>query len=330
MKKITRIQSLVIVVLLSFVLTACGLMDLYSEISGDDQERVEEMVQATLTAIASGKGADPTQAPSPTDEILPTATQTTQATQATSGFIEGSLSYPSEFLPPQRVVAFDVNNFGTFYMTEVQSGSSYQLEVPPGSYYVLAYLINPSQLGAGPDFFAAYSQAVLCGLQAGCDDHSLVPVEVQPGETLMNIDPIDWYLPPGVDAGWPSDPLRAETGSISGDLGYPSEYIPPMRVVAFDVNSPGYYYVDTLRNQGSYQIGGLPAGTYHVLAFIREEGPDISGGYSEFVICGMTVDCSDHSLVDVVVYSGEVTENVDTVDFYAQPGEADWPEDPTQ
>jgi hypothetical protein len=329
MSKLNRIQMVLIGILLFIVLTACGLMDLYSEISGDEQESVEEKVQATLTAIASEKGVDPTQAPSPT-EALPTVTQTTQATLASSGFIKGSLSYPSEFLPPQRVVAFDVNDFDIYYLTEVQSGSSYQLEVLPGYYYVLAYLINPSQLGAGPDFFAAYSQTVLCGLQAGCDDHSLVPVEVQPGETMMNIDPIDWYLPPGVDAGWPSDPLKAETGSISGDLGYPSEYIPPMRVVAFDINSTGYYYVDTLRNQGSYQIDGLPAGTYHVLAFIREEGPDISSGYSQFVICGMTVDCNDHSLVDVIVYPGETTENVDPVDFYAQPGEADWPEDPTQ
>jgi len=35
-------------------------------------------------------------------------------------------------------------------------------------------------------------------------------------------------------------------------------------------------------------------------------------------------------LIDVVVVAGEVTENVDLVDFYAQPGEEDWPENPTQ
>ena len=323
MKNLNRTKILVIAMMSFLVLTACGLMDIYTNLSGDNQENVEEKVQATLTAIASEKGVEPTQAPSPTVES-PTSTQASQ------GIIEGRLSYPSEFLPPQRVVAFDVNDFDTYFMTEVQSGSTYELEVQPGTYYVLAYLINPSQVGAAPDWFAAYSQSVVCGLQAGCDDHSLVPVEVQQGERVLDVNPIDWYLPPGEDAGWPSDPYKADTGSITGDLGYPSEYIPPMRVIAFDVLTAGYYYVDTQRNQGTYQLNDVPAGNYFVLAFIREEGPDISGGYSYFVTCGMSVDCHDHSLIDVKVYPGEVTENINPIDFYAQPNEIDWPENPTQ
>lgn len=123
---------------------------------------------------------------------------------------------------------------------------------------------------------------------------------------------------------------KPDTGAISGELGYPSEYIPPLRVVAFDINSETYFYVDTQRNQREYQMSDLSPGTYHVIAFVRDEGPDIPGGFSHFVLCGMTQDCEDHHLVDVSVYAGETTEDVDPIDFYIHPDEAGWPENPTQ
>ena len=128
----------------------------------------------------------------------------------------------------------------------------------------------------------------------------------------------------------PTLTLTLQTGDISGSLGYPSEYIPPLRVVAFDVNSQDYYYVDTQRNQADYHLEDLPAGTYHVVAYVHEEGPDIPGAYTEFVTCGQTVECTDHSLIDVVVSPGTVMQGVDPVDFYAQLDEVDWPENPTQ
>ena len=118
------------------------------------------------------------------------------------------------------------------------------------------------------------------------------------------------------------------TGSISGRLGFPSEYIPPLRVVAFDVETQSYYYVDTLRNQTQYQITGLPPGTYHIVAYVRDEGPDMAGAYSVFVTCGQTVDCTDHSLVPVDVLPGQETTGADPIDFYVLPDQADWPENP--
>lgn len=329
MKNTNQIRVVALLILSIFFLTACGLMDLYSDILEGEQPSVEEQVQGTLTAIASEKNLESTK----TAEVEPSPSATVEPptpTEPSLGTISGQIAYPSEFLPPQRVVAFDSEDYATYYVTEVQNGSNYSLEVPPGTYHILAYVINPSQVGTPPDYYAAYSQAVPCGLQAGCDDHSLVPVEVQSGERLTGIDPIDWYLPPGEDAGWPKDPLKSETGTITGELGYPSEYIPPLRVIAFDVYSEDYYYVDTQLNQETYEITGLPAGTYHVMAYVREEGPGISAGYSQAVPCGLRVECDDHSLIDVIVYSGEITEDVDPIDYYAQPEEVDWPEDPTQ
>ena len=174
-----------------------------------------------------------------------------------TGTITGQIAYPSEFLPPQRVIAFDANDPSTYFAVEVLSGGSYNLDVPTGTYYVLAYLIDPASLGATPGLFAAYSEMVLCGLQYGCEDHSLVPVEVSGGQTVADIDPVDWYLLPGQDAGWPDDPLQTGTGTITGNLGFPSEYIPPLRVVAFDVYSSDYYFVDTELKPGDLSAGGL-------------------------------------------------------------------------
>lgn len=126
----------------------------------------------------------------------------------------------------------------------------------------------------------------------------------------------------------PVDPTPDDTGGISGRLGYPSSFIPPLRVVAFNLDTGEYFDVDTEVNQSHYEITGLPPGTYHVVAYVQEMGPDIAGGYSEFVLCGLSVDCQDHQLVDVIILAGQVVEDVDPVDFYMLPGEADWPEEP--
>lgn len=327
MGKHNKMRILICIAIGCLMLIACGLTDLIISDVEDRAQDVEKMVALTLTALANPDGAaTPTQAqpteapaaaPTPTDKVEPQA-----------GVISGDLYYPSEGIPPLRIVAFEVENWNSFYSKEVHAGRTYQLEVPPGTYYVLAYVLDPGVMD--PDFSGAYSQFVLCGLQAGCEDHSLVPVKVLPGETVNGIDLADWYLPVDQSDLWPSNPFAEATGGIRGSLGYPSEYIPPMRVVAFDVNSQDYTYVDTLRNQDSYEITGLPAGTYRVVAYVREQGPDLAGGYSHFVTCGMSQGCDDHRLIDVNVYAGEMAEGVDPVDFYIRPGEAGWPENPTE
>jgi hypothetical protein len=107
------------------------------------------------------------------------------------GIIQGSVNYPSEYIPPQRVVAFDVSNPGKyFYVDTAGNQATFEIPVPPGTYYVVSYLLDGSMA-------AGYSQAVLCGLRVDCDDHSLIPVPVAAGETVSGITPFDWYAPPG-------------------------------------------------------------------------------------------------------------------------------------
>ncbi len=122
----------------------------------------------------------------------------------------------------------------------------------------------------------------------------------------------------GGQPGTPTPTSTSAPGSISGSLSYPSEFIPPLRVVAFQVGGFNYHYVDTMQNQGDYQITGLAPGVYHVVAYIMNGS--YAGGYTEMVPCGLSVDCTDHSLIDVVVLSGQDTPDIDPADWYAPEG----------
>jgi predicted small secreted protein len=107
-------------------------------------------------------------------------------------------------------------------------------------------------------------------------------------------------------------------GSVSGRLSYPSEFIPAMRVVAFSVDGFNYRYVDTMQNQGTYQITGLLPGMYHIVAYVIGGAP--AGGYTQMVLCGLSVDCTDHSLIDVTVEAGKDTPDINPGDWYAPEG----------
>jgi hypothetical protein len=130
------------------------------------------------------------------------------------------------------------------------------------------------------------------------------------------------------DADAPANALPPETGSINGKLSYPSEFIPPLRVVAFHVENGSwtqkYAYVDTMLNASSYQIDGLEPGFYWVTAYTisNDNGAPsgLAGGYTQAVLCGLSVDCTDHSLIAVEVKPGIVAGNIDPGDWYAAEG----------
>ncbi len=109
------------------------------------------------------------------------------------GVIRGELSYPANAIPPQTVYFQDVNHSETMY--SLQTGAewdSYENELPAGEYYVFARVMDdPTGLGAG------YTASVICGLTADCIDHSLLPVTIQEGRIIENIDVTDWYAPEG-------------------------------------------------------------------------------------------------------------------------------------
>jgi len=126
----------------------------------------------------------------------------------------------------------------------------------------------------------------------------------------------------------PTDPItfptmvKPETGNISGTLSYPSEQIPPLRIVAINIKT-GEYYATEVTDNNLYGLDGIPTGTYHVIAYqLTESGTtmNMAGGYTKYVTCGMSVECTDHSLVDVAVEAGKLTTGIDPADWYAPQG----------
>ncbi|GAB4566087.1 MAG: hypothetical protein Fur0017_04290 [Anaerolineales bacterium] len=112
------------------------------------------------------------------------------------------------------------------------------------------------------------------------------------------------------------------TGSISGNLSFPSEGIPPLLVVAFNSATGQYYWVQTTQNQTAYQIDNLPVGKYTVFAYALPDGK-IVGAYDQFYVCGLHQGCTDLSLIEVDVQAGVVTSNINPGDWYGDP--AQWP-----
>jgi hypothetical protein len=169
---------------------------------------VDEIVQATfqgLTAQAELVAA----ASGPTSTPLPVAAAPTQGGTdniptstpegGLSGSFAGQLSYPSEFIPAQAIVAYAAggNSQDYYYIITNEGTSSYQFDnLPPGNYYVVAYV-----LGGG--LSAGYSQAVPCGLSADCTDHSLISVTVTAGQVTQGVNPQDWYAPEGSFPAYP-------------------------------------------------------------------------------------------------------------------------------
>lgn len=160
------------------------------------------VVQATMSALGLGAqtpvfpALTRTPAPSATGVALPGGTITPVV--AGPGSISGYLSYPSEAIPAERVVAFSTGSPAHFFVDTAANSATYKIpNLPAGTYYVVAYVAPSAPAGFPMGLAAGYSQAVLCGLVYGCDDHSLLPVAVRSGSDTPQINPQDWYAPAG-------------------------------------------------------------------------------------------------------------------------------------
>jgi hypothetical protein len=114
------------------------------------------------------------------------------------------------------------------------------------------------------------------------------------------------------------DELTGEGATIRGSLSYPSEGIPALRVVAFDVlGEEPVAEVQTQPGESSYELT-VPGGVYYVVAYTLDG--TLAGGYTAAVLCGLTVECSDHILIPVPAGPGMPAEAIDPADWYAPEG----------
>ena len=135
-------------------------------------------------------------------ETLPSTPEPSSPFDAT---LTGALSYPSEFLPPMRVVAFSLTDKKAYFVDTAKNQGQFSLRVPAGTYYLVSYpyegivgntgFADSYTLGGGP-FAGGYTQMVPCGLTANCEDHTFLPITVTKNQTVT-ADPGDWYAPEG-------------------------------------------------------------------------------------------------------------------------------------
>jgi hypothetical protein len=124
----------------------------------------------------------------------------------------------------------------------------------------------------------------------------------------------------------------AALGTLTGNLSYPSEFIPAMRVTAFSLTNGTAYFTDTAKDQGIYALN-VPPGTYYIVSYPYQGTPGnigqaaswtmgggtFSGGYTKAVQCGLGTECLDHALIGVAVDAGQAV-SVNPGDWYAPDG----------
>lgn len=133
---------------------------------------------------------------------------------------------------------------------------------------------------------------------------------------------------PTTDAQEMQEKYSVYHGTITGSLGYPSDFIPPLEVCAENTKTKEEFctYENIEGSEFLYSVGyviKVPAGTYNVYAQLTDPktmgsdfDEDFEAYYSKFVTCGMDISCKSHKKIDVEVIGGEVSSNVDPLDWY--------------
>jgi hypothetical protein len=111
-------------------------------------------------------------------------------------------------------------------------------------------------------------------------------------------------------------------GTVTGRICFPSERIPAMTAYFQNTNTNQVIEMAVGENQPSYSID-LPPGEY--IAYVWMPDFVMGGLYSEFVLCGLGADCTDHTPVPFQVESGRATNGIDLCDWYGQPGDVPIP-----
>jgi hypothetical protein len=148
-----------------------------------------------------------------------------------------------------------------------------------------------------------------------------IALETRAAQELAEITSVPATQVPGIEGQTPTE-AAVTTGTITGDLSYPSEFIPALSVVAFKVDDDQWFYIQTEVNQLTYTLEGLPPGTYHVVAYPQPSSgipSDLAAGYTQMIPCGLSVECTDHTLIPVEVNAGVTETGIDPGDWFAGP-----------
>jgi hypothetical protein len=155
---------------------------------------------SALPLIAEATESAP---PTPTEAATaaaPVPSDTPEGVVSGTGTVTGRLYFPSSFLPPMRLVFFNLADGQTSHVDTAMNQATYSIDLPPGTYHAVAYPYSADTYTApapgSSGFAGGYTQAVPCGLAVDCTDHSLIPIEVTAGQSVT-ADIGDWYVPEG-------------------------------------------------------------------------------------------------------------------------------------
>lgn len=118
---------------------------------------------------------------------------------------------------------------------------------------------------------------------------------------------------------------QVRQGSLEGSLSYPSEGIPAgIQVCAEEAGGQQIYCTQSQYENQKYDYGRgyrlfVPAGRYRVYATVAQNPRDPNATkayYSRAVECGLTVQCTDGTPIEVEVRDGQNVENIDPQDWY--------------
>jgi hypothetical protein len=109
----------------------------------------------------------------------------------------------------------------------------------------------------------------------------------------------------------PPTPTTA-LATVQGEICYPSGRTPEMTLYFMNTTIRKQFDLPIYENQNFYSIQ-LPPGQYFAWAVAPQY--QIGGYYSEYVACGMTEDCVDHSQLPFDVIAGETTQEIDICDW---------------
>jgi len=107
----------------------------------------------------------------------------------------------------------------------------------------------------------------------------------------------------------------SKKGVITGYISYPGQEIPnDLKVCAINIETGRKFcvqYTDTVYH--SYTIK-VPEGIYYVYATTNKF--EKKAYYTEFVKCGLKIDCPSHEKIKILVKSNDTIKNINPQDWY--------------
>ena len=110
----------------------------------------------------------------------------------------------------------------------------------------------------------------------------------------------------------PEPTPAALTGTVSGRVCYPSEFIPAMTAYFQQTSDGSLTEITIAENQATY-TAELAPGTYRAFAWVEET--QLGGAFTAYVACGYAETCTDHALLSFEVQAGQETTHVDICDW---------------